>query len=60
MKFNLVNDKELVFSVLGVCERLAWSASRSVALWHFLALWYCIGHHFRAFGDHWVSSSVVS
>ena len=43
---------------LGVCERLACSASRLVALWRFLALRYCVGHHFRAFGDHWVSGSL--
>ena len=26
--------------------------------WRFLALRYCVGHNSRAFGDHWVSSSL--
>ena len=30
-----------------------------VALWHFLALRYCVRHHFRAFGDHWVSCNLT-
>ena len=61
MKFHLVNDEELIFSMrsLDVCECLAWSASRPVALWRFLALRYCVRHHFRAFGDHRVSGSLI-
>ena len=35
-----------------------WSASRPVALWHFLVLHYCVGHDSRAFGDHWVSGGL--
>ena len=42
-----------------LCEHLAWSASRPVALWRFLALRYCVRHHFRACGDHWVSGSLM-
>ena len=29
-----------------------------MALWHFLALHYCVGRDSRAFGDHWVSGSL--
>lgn len=59
-----MNNEELLCSVsawrsLGICERSAWSASRPVVLWHFLVLHYCVGHHFRAFVDHWVSGSLI-
>ena len=32
-----------------------------MALWHnfSLASCYCVRHHFRAFGDHWVSGSLI-
>ena len=43
---------------LSVCQPSAWSVSRPVALWHFLALHYYVRHHLRAFGDHWVSGSL--
>ena len=51
IKCNLtkVSNEELVFSVLGVCEHSAWSASRPVALWHFPVLCYFVGHESRAF-----------
>ena len=44
---------------LGVRERLAWSASRPVALCRFMAWRYSIRNHFRAFGDDWASDRVI-
>ena len=43
---------------VGVCERSAWSASRPVALWCFLALRYCVRDHFRASGGLWFSGNL--
>ena len=59
MKFNLVNDEELVFSVFGIVLTFVSVQHDLLAgLWHFMGLRYCVGHHFRAFSDHWVSGSL--
>ena len=58
MQFNLVNDEELVFSVLDVSECSARSVSRPVA---FGVSQHCItvlSMTWRLFGNHWVSVSL--